>query len=116
MLDKLLAAGLGQPDFIKNLLADELSRLEKGGYGDTSDLAKMVEERLAALGGQADQVRGVMAPLLSGVGRSVLEAMDLPSRTEILALTQALQEAKQAGVVPAGSADSSDEPAPADEG
>ena len=114
MLDKLLAAGLGRPDFIKNLLADELSRLQQGGYGDASELKQLVEERLATLEGQAEQVRGLMLPLLSGVGRSVRESLDLPSRAEILALTQALQEAQQAGVVLAGA--DSDEPAPANEG
>lgn len=97
MIEQFVAAAMGRTGSIRSVVQKELQRLRERGY-ITEDPAELTGELMAKLEGQAEQARETVVPLLSGLVGSVREALDLPSRTEVLALTKALERAEAARV------------------
>jgi hypothetical protein len=93
VLDKLVEAAL-RPSAITQVVTDELRRLEKGGFLSAADVEKLAAEAKAVLGEKVEHTRATVLPLLGGVASSLREALDLPSRAEVLALTEALRRAE----------------------
>lgn len=98
MLEKLVLAALGK-DAIERLVRQELERLEQGGFLKRAELERLSAECLGALASRAAEAKGTIAPIVSplvgAVASQVREAMDLPSRAEVLALTEALSRAER---------------------
>ena len=90
MLDKWLTALL-KPDLAPNLLKEELDRLQAGGYLSAEDVDRLYRECSASLTEGAERTRRAILPLLEAAGSTVRGALDLPSRSEIVALTEALR-------------------------
>ncbi len=89
MLEDVLVSVLGRQEQLKTLVRGELERLVGKGYleGNPEDLATEV---LGKLEERAETARERTLPLLKGLGDSLRRALDIPSRAEILALTEAL--------------------------
>lgn len=103
MLEKLVFAALGK-DTLEQVVRRELERLEQGGFVDKEQLERLSEECLKALEGRVERARTAVGPLLGDLAARVREALDLPSRAEVLALTEALKRAERdaAAQQPAG--------------
>lgn len=95
VLNKLIASVL-RPEYTRDLIEGELQRLADGGYLRPEELQELTQECIQALGERVDQARATVVPLMQGVTATVREALDIPSRAEVLALTEALraQQAK----------------------
>jgi hypothetical protein len=91
-------SALGRNDVLAQAVKDELERLGKGGYLKPAEVERLSGECVKALEGQVARARGVVGPLVSGLAGQVREALDLPSRAEIRALTEALARAEAAKV------------------
>lgn len=104
MIDKLLAAALTRPSLARKALRDEVDRLREGGYLPQEELDALASEAAEQLGRRLEDARATVGPLLVGAAASLREALDIPSRAEVLALTEELRRARGAG---------SDEPAEA---
>ena len=85
-----LMMSFGRADGIKALVLQELERLKAKGY-ISEDPEALAAEVLKQLEGRAEQARSTVSPLLQGLGSTLREAMDSPSRSEILALKEALE-------------------------
>lgn len=101
MLEKLVLAAC-RPSVLRTLVRDELKRLEEGGYVDAADIERAASDGLSALEGRVEQARSALGPAVTGLGRSMREALDIPSRTEVLALTEELRRARAAERAAAG--------------
>lgn len=111
MLEKLFAAAFAPQGAVRSFVHDELERLTKGGYlPAATDVERLTEEALSGLAERSQGARETLSPLLRGAAGALREALDIPSRTEVLALTEALrraqaqQEAGAGGDAPAGGA------------
>lgn len=106
MIEKLIASLMARPS-LSSVARDEFERLKAGGYLDQAELERLAKDLQSKLGGQAEAAKGTLQPLVQGIGQSLREALDIPSRREILELTQALRAAKEAaeGERPSGSSD-----------
>lgn len=93
MLDKLVQAAL-RPSMISRVVTDELERLEKGGFLAAGDVEKLSAEARKVLEERVEHTRTSVAPLLANLASGLREALDLPSRAEVLALTEALRRAQ----------------------
>lgn len=99
MLEKLVFAALGRST-VEQAIRQELERLEQGGFVDKEQLERLSEECLKALEGRVDRARGVVGPVLGDLATRVREALDIPSRAEVLALTRALERAERGADAP----------------
>jgi hypothetical protein len=95
MFEQFVAAALGRTGSIRTVVQQELERLRERGY-ITEDPGELTGELLGKLEGQAEQARQTVGPLILGLGSSLRDALDLPSRAEVLALTRALERAEAA--------------------
>jgi hypothetical protein len=94
MIEDLLFSALGQNERMKEFVTNEISRLMAKGYvGDDSQ--ELVADVLKRLEDQAEKARTNVGPLLKGLGSTLRDALDVPSRSEILALTEALKRAEE---------------------
>ncbi|MCA8925890.1 MAG: hypothetical protein KDD82_29050 [Planctomycetes bacterium] len=94
MLDQILIGALGRSETLRSLVEGELQRLSEEGFLSAADVAELrdahaqrLRELAAGAGGQASQA-------LRGLGSSLRAALDLPSRAEVLALTEELRLAR----------------------
>lgn len=94
MLEKLVLAALGN-DTVERLVRQELERLEKGGFLQRAELERLSAECLGALASRAEQARSTIAPVVGNLAVHMRQALDLPSRAEVLALTEALARAER---------------------
>lgn len=100
MLEKLVFAALGKGT-LEQVVRQELERLEQGGFVGREELERLSRECVEALQGRVERARGVVGPVLGDLGARVREALDLPSRAEVLALTEALKHAPAGDAAPA---------------
>ncbi|MCO5164935.1 MAG: hypothetical protein M9894_01010 [Planctomycetes bacterium] len=116
MLDKLVLAAFGRTS-LERVVRQELERLEKGGFLPREELERLSAECTAALAGQVERARGLvepaLGPVLGDLAARVREALDVPSRAEVVALTEALRRAERPG---APDADGGRAAAPDDDG
>ena len=96
MIEKLLAAALTRPSLARRALRDEVDRLRRGGYLPEDDLEALAGDAAQQLGERIEEARATVGPLLTGAAASLREALDLPSRAEVLALTEELRRAREA--------------------
>lgn len=96
MIEDLLFSALGQNERMKEFVTGEISRLKAKGYVG-EDSKELLAEVLGRLEDQASKARSSVGPLLQGLGSTLREALDVPSRAEILALTEALNRAEERG-------------------
>ncbi len=96
MLEKLVQAALARPAVLTRAVEDELARLETGGYLKREELEKLTAECVGALQQQLERAKSTTLPLVAGLGATLREALDIPSRAEIVALTEALRRAEAA--------------------
>jgi hypothetical protein len=101
MLDKLVLAAFSKTT-VERLVRQELERLEAGGFVQRDELERLTAECLDALGGKVERARQLVTPVLGGLAAQVREALDLPSRAEVRALTDALARAEKAAGAAAG--------------
>lgn len=99
MLEKLVFAALGKST-VEQVVRQELERLEQGGFVDKAQLEQLSEECLKALEGRVERARGVVGPVLGDLAARMREALDIPSRAEVLALTEALRRAERPAADP----------------
>ncbi len=97
MLEKLIAAALTRPALAHRVLRDELDRLREGGYLSEQELDGLRRETLEKLSERLEQARVAVSPLVSGLGESLREALDIPSRSEVRALTEELRRRRADG-------------------
>lgn len=90
MIEKVIASLLARPAF-SSLAREEFERLQKGGHLSSTELETLTAEIQAKLVSQAEAAKGSLNPLLAGLGKTLRESLDIPSRQEILDLTAALQ-------------------------
>lgn len=93
VLDKLVQAAL-RPSMISRVVTDELERLEKGGFLTAADVEKLSAEARKVLEERVEHTKTSVAPVLAHLASGLREALDLPSRAEVLALTEALNAAR----------------------
>ncbi|RMG09176.1 MAG: hypothetical protein D6731_20270 [Planctomycetota bacterium] len=92
MLEDLLLS-LGRAETIESALRAELERLQREGYLD--EVPEGVWDELRGrLEGRAERARQRVKPLVEALGASLRAALDLPSRSDIVALTEALERAE----------------------
>ncbi len=103
MLEKLVFAALGRST-VEQVVREELERLEQGGFVDRQQLEQLSGECLKALEGRVDRARGAVGPVLGDLAARVREALDIPSRAEVVALTEALRRAERADDAPQAAA------------
>lgn len=98
MLDKLVLAAFGRTS-LERVVRQELERLEQGGFLPREELERLSAECTAALAGQVERARGLVGPavgpVLGELAARVREALDVPSRAEVVALTEALRRAER---------------------
>lgn len=95
MLEDVFLTVLNRQGQLKSLVQGEIERLKEKGYL-TEDPEALAAEFLERIEEHASKARETTVPLLKGLGDTLRQALDIPSRTEILALTQALErQAKQ---------------------
>ncbi len=94
MLDKLIAAALTRPSMAHRALREEIERLRAGGYLSETELEELARDAASRLSERLTEARTAVAPLVVGLGDSVRAALDVPSRSEILALTEELRRAR----------------------
>lgn len=94
MLDKLVFSALGKSG-VERFVREELERLQQGGFLRKEDLDRLSTECLGALEGRFDRVQKTVGPVLGGLAAQVREALDIPSRAEVIALTEALARAER---------------------
>jgi hypothetical protein len=108
VLRDLLTAALGSSLGAKNVLTgslsqkleQELERLSAGGYLSREDL-----DRVRAEASQhVEAAAGTVGVGLDGLASSLRQVLDLPSRSEILALTEELRLAREAREASGGGA------------
>ncbi len=97
MLDKLVLAALGRTTALRSIVKEELARLQEGGYLSGEEFEQLSTQCLSTLETQIGKAQKVASPLVSGLGKSVRHAFDLPSASEIRALTEALQRSRTEG-------------------
>lgn len=95
MLDKLVFGMLGK-NGVERFVRQELERLQQGGFLEKEELERLSAECLSALEGRLDKASKVIGPALGGLAAQVREALDIPSRAEVIALTEALARAERA--------------------
>ena len=97
VIEKLIASLMARQSFSR-VAREEFDRLQAGGYLNHSELEKLAKDLQTKLGDQAESARGALQPLVqplvAGIGQSLREALDIPSRSEILELTRALRAAR----------------------
>lgn len=94
MLDKLVFSALGKSG-VERFVREELERLQQGGFLGKEDLERLSAECLGALEGRFSRVQQSFGPVLGGLAAQVREALDIPSRAEVIALTEALARAER---------------------
>lgn len=95
MIEKLIASFLSRPGFA-SIARDEFVRLQEGGHLSAKELETLASELQAKLAGQAEAAQSSLQPLVLGIGKTLRESLDIPSRQEILELTAALKAQQQA--------------------
>jgi len=117
VLENLVSALMARSNLARDAVRNELGRLQREGYLDEAEAKRLLEEGLEALGERLEAARAQVEPALGElggeVGRRLRDALDLPSRAEVVALTEALRAAQSRESPP--SADPTTTPAGDDE-
>jgi len=95
VIEKLIASFLSRPGFA-SVARDEFVRLQEGGHLSAKELETLAAELQSKLAGQAEAAQSSLQPFVLGIGKTLRESLDIPSRQEILDLTAALKAQQQA--------------------
>ncbi|MEZ6187380.1 MAG: hypothetical protein R3F62_20510 [Planctomycetota bacterium] len=95
MLDPFLTRALAKSSALRAVVEGELARLAGEGFLSAEDAEALRSEHAERLRELTEGAGEQASALLSGLASGLRQALDLPSRAEVVALTEELRQARQ---------------------